>query len=226
MKKLQSILWGIALVAVGSILSLNVVGLTDIDIFFDGWWTLFIIVPCAIGLFSREDKTGNFIGLLVGVALLLSCQDVISFSLLWKLAIPAVIIFIGIKIILKTLFGNKTAKIVKQLKDSGKQQHNGFAAFSGTNVNFDGQCFYGGEVNALFGGVKYDLTGAVINQDCVIDATAIFGGADILLPDYVNAKTTSTSIFGGVSNKHVNRPENTVTVYINGTALFGGVDIK
>ncbi len=226
MKKMQTILWGILLVAVGAILSLNVVGLTDIDIFFDGWWTLFIIVPCGIGLFSSREKTGNLIGLLIGVALLLSCQDVIGFDLLWKLAIPAVIVIIGIKLIWKAILGDKTSKIIKQMKDSGRDPHNGFAAFSGSKVKFDGQCFYGGEINALFGGVDYDLTDAIINQDCVINATAVFGGAEIILPEYVNVKTASTSIFGGVSNKHPNKPENTVTVYINGTALFGGVDIK
>ncbi len=29
---------------------------------FDGWWTLFIIVPCAIGLITDRDKTGSIIG--------------------------------------------------------------------------------------------------------------------------------------------------------------------
>ena len=61
MKKVNSILWGIALVALGVILALNAFGITDINIFFDGWWTLFIIVPCAIGLVTDRDKTGSAI---------------------------------------------------------------------------------------------------------------------------------------------------------------------
>ena len=36
-----------------------------------------------------------------------------------------------------------------------------------------------------------------------------------------------TAIFGGVSNKAYNKPEeNSKTIYINGKALFGGVEIK
>ena len=67
MKKANSIFWGLALVAVGVFLGLNAFGITDINIFFDGWWTLFIIVPCTIGLFTDYDKTGNLIGILIGL---------------------------------------------------------------------------------------------------------------------------------------------------------------
>ena len=74
MKKANSFFWGLALVAVGVFLGLNAFGITDINIFFDGWWTLFIIVPCTIGLFTDYDKTGNLIGILIGLVLLLCCQ--------------------------------------------------------------------------------------------------------------------------------------------------------
>lgn len=57
MKKTSGILWGIALVAIGVILALNALGITDINIFFDGWWTLFFIIPSLIGLISERDKT-------------------------------------------------------------------------------------------------------------------------------------------------------------------------
>ena len=48
MKKFGNILWGVVLIIVGVIFGLNAVGLTDINIFFHGWWTLFIIVPSFI----------------------------------------------------------------------------------------------------------------------------------------------------------------------------------
>ena len=95
MKKTSKILWGAVLIAIGVIFSLNAFGITDIKVFFDGWWTLFIIVPCFIGIFTDREKTGNIIGLLIGLFLLLCCQNVLSFGMLWKLAIPAVIVIIG-----------------------------------------------------------------------------------------------------------------------------------
>ena len=110
MKKLSKILWGIALIAIGGIFALNAFGVTDIEVFFDGWWTLFIIVPCLVGIFSEREKTGNIIGLLIGVFLLLCCQNVLGFDMLWKLAVPAIIVIIGLKLIFGAVFGDKAIK--------------------------------------------------------------------------------------------------------------------
>ena len=76
MKKISTVIWGIVLIAAGALFALNALNITNIDIFFDGWWTLFIIVPCAVGLFTEREKTGNIIGIAVGVFLLLCCQDI------------------------------------------------------------------------------------------------------------------------------------------------------
>ena len=77
MKKIGSVILGIILIAIGAVFALNALNITDIDIFFDGWWTLFIIVPCTIGLFTEREKTGNIIGIAIGVFLLLCCQDIL-----------------------------------------------------------------------------------------------------------------------------------------------------
>ena len=75
MKKAKSILWGLVLAAAGVLLGLRALDIVDFSIFFDGWWTLFLIVPCAIGLVTDRDKTGNLVGLAIGVFLLLGCPD-------------------------------------------------------------------------------------------------------------------------------------------------------
>ncbi|MBQ7387218.1 MAG: hypothetical protein IJW03_03530 [Clostridia bacterium] len=62
MKNLKRIIFGIMLVAAGTIFALNTLEITDIDIFFKGWWTLFIIVPCAVRVFTDRDKIGSLIG--------------------------------------------------------------------------------------------------------------------------------------------------------------------
>ena len=72
MEKFGNVLWGIVLIAIGLIVGGNALGITNINIFFDGWWTLFIIIPCFIGLFKDNEKTVNLIGLLIGIALLLA----------------------------------------------------------------------------------------------------------------------------------------------------------
>ena len=227
MRKISKILWGIALISVGVIFALNAFGITDIELFFDGWWTLFIIVPCLVGIFSEREKTGNIIGLVIGVFLLLCCQNVLGFDMLWKLAVPAIIVIIGLKLIFGAIFGDKAIKMLVESRQNGDNIKIGCATFSGQNLNFDGEQFDGAELTAVFGGVKCDLRNAVIEKDCAITATSIFGGIDILVPDYVNVKINSNSIFGGVSDKN-HRPavQGAVTIYINATCIFGGVEIK
>lgn len=227
MKKSSSILWGVILVLLGVVLALNALNITDINLFFDGWWTLFIIVPSLVGLTNGHDRTGNLIGFFVGVFLLLCCQGMLSFDLLWRLAVPAIIIIIGLKMILGNAFGNKSGEILKKMEQDGKELYTACGIFSGQNIQFNGEQFHGAELTAVFGGVKCDLRGAAIENDCVINASAIFGGIDIIVPENVNVKIRSNSLFGGVSDKRKIQPGNyTTTIYVNGTGMFGGVEIR
>ena len=97
MKNLKRIIFGIILVVAGTIFALNALEITDIDIFFEGWWTLFIIVPCFLNLVSGHDVAGNIAGLTLGVLLLLCTRDILDWSMMWKLFIPAIVVIIGLK---------------------------------------------------------------------------------------------------------------------------------
>lgn len=226
MNKMKNILWGIVLVAGGVLFGLKSLNVIDFNLWFDGWWTLFIIVPSVIGLLTERDKTGNLIGIAIGVCLLLGCQDILSFAMLWKLLIPGIIIIIGAKMIFRGIFGSKVAEAVNNLEMNGSgNQKVGCATFSGCTMNFANEVFEGAELTAVFGGVKCDLRNAIIEKDCVIKVSATFGGIDIFVPNTVNVKTNTTAIFGGVSNKTVLRND-LPTIYVSGTCMFGGVDIK
>ena len=227
MKRRNQVLWGVILVGIGLLLGLNALGITHINLFFDGWWTLFIIVPCAVGLVSGKDITGNLIGVGIGVFLLLCCQDILDFSMLWKLVFPAIIILFGVKMIFGTRVDRASSEVIKRLQATNGQVPYGTAVFSGEKMNFSGEVFQGAELNAVFGGVECDLRNAIIEQDCVIQASAVFGGIDIYVPTNVNIKVSSNSIFGGVSNKTANyHDELAPTIYIKCNCMFGGVDIK
>lgn len=227
MKKSKSIIWGIVLVLAGILLALNSLKILSFNIFFDGWWTLIIIIPCAIGLITGNDRTSDLIGLCIGVFLLLCCLDVMSFDLLFKLLIPIIIVIVGCKLIFGSFRSNKNQKVIEDVISNGGSFKNITATFSGQNVVYNaGEEFTGAEINAIFGGVKLDLRNALVTKDCVIKCSAIFGGVDIFVPHNVNVKVNSTSIFGGLSNKANNNPSNTATIYIEGLRLFGGADIK
>ncbi len=228
MKKVSNVLWGGILILIGLIIGGNALGITNINIFFDGWWTLFIIIPSFIGLFKEEGKTGNIIGLLIGILLLLSCQDILDFNMIWKLALPVILVIIGLSLIFKDTVNGKINEEIKKLNKNKTQENEYCSTFSGQNIKFNQEKFNGADVTAIFGGIDLDLTNAIIEGDTVINVSSIFGGVDIHTPNNIKIKVKSSSIFGGVSNKKKNpeEGEQANTIYINANCIFGGVDIK
>lgn len=227
MKKVSDIMWGLILIIIGVILGGNALDIFNINLFFDGWWTLFIIVPTFIGLVTERDKTGNIIGLVIGLLLLLSCRGLFDFKLIWKLIFPLIFVIIGLSLIFKNNINKEVSEKIKKLNENLSSNDGYTATFSGQNLNFDGEEFKGSNLNAIFGGIKLDLRKAIINEDIVINASSIFGGIDIYIPDNCKVKIKSNSIFGGVSNnKKCNVDDNSYTIYINASCMFGGVEIK
>ena len=226
MKKTSNILWGIVLIAVGVLFALNAADITNINIFFDGWWTLLIIVPCAIGLFTDQDKTGSILGIAIGVVLLLCCRDVLSFAMIWKLLLPTIIIIIGLRLVFAGVFEKADRyDAVKLLKNRGRPLRTACAVFSGCDVKYDNEVFEGANFSAIFGGVDCDLRNAIIEHDCVIQAAAVFGGIDIIVPAHVNVQFSVINIFGETVNKSGPHKEGP-TIYITGLCMFGGIEVK
>lgn len=227
MEKMKRILWGIILVVLGVVIGLKTTGVVDFNIFFDGWWTLFIIVPSFVGLFGSTTRKEGIIGLLIGVVLLLVCQDVINFRIIRMLLVPAIIIIVGLMLIFKDSFNKGARMAAKKFRESGTNKKEFCATFSSDNVNFAEQPLENIGLTAVFGSINCDLRGAVITGDAVVEVSSIFGSVDIFVPDNVNVKISATSIFGGTSDKRTVKNVGCVnTIYINSTCLFGGADIK
>lgn len=250
MKKLGSWLWGLALVAIGVLLGLRALNIVDFEVFFDGWWTLFIIVPSVIGLIADEHKIGSLVGILIGVALLACAQGWMTYGMFWKLLLPVVLVIIGISVIGKSVFGKdeKVAKKIKEVreaqkveardgKDNEDKEKDGAkeytATFGGQKVSFAGKTLTNCRAEAIFGGVELDLREAKLKKDTIITTCCVFGGMDIMVPSDWQVEVSATPIFGGVSdNRKVKLDEkegkkaNKPTLYIEATCVFGGVEIK
>ncbi len=74
---------GILLILLGLIMLLNVVGITNITIFFSGWWTFFIIIPSLFGMINERKKSYYVFSFLLGIILLAASQDIISWLNVW-----------------------------------------------------------------------------------------------------------------------------------------------
>lgn len=227
MKKFGNVLWGLVLIAIGLVIGLNALGITSINIFFRGWWTLFIIVPSFIGIFKNDSKMWSFIWCVIGIVLLLCAQNVLSFAIIGKLIFPFILVMIGISIIFKDAINKNISDKIKKLNSEKNGGDEYCATFGAQEANFSGKEFNGANLDAIFGSVELNIENAIISKDQVINATAIFGGIDIKAPRNVNIEVKSTPIFGGTSNKvKTQYNENLPTIYINSVAIFGGVEIK
>ena len=223
MKKIRNILWGMLFIIIGIIVLLNSLEITNIDIFFKGWWTLFIIVPSFIELFKEKEKTWNIFSLIVGIALLLAARGILDITLIAKCILPAILIIIGANIIFKDRINSKVNEKLKEVKEKDVKEY--YATFSGQKLDLTAEALNGSKFNAIFGGIDVDLTKANITEDIVLEVCSVFGGVDIKVPAGVGVKVQSNSIFGGVSNK-VKTKEYKYTIYVKAMCMFGGCDIN
>lgn len=221
--KTSNILWGIILIILGIIFGLNALEITNINIFFSGWWTLFIIVPSFIGLLNGKEYAGNLIGLIIGVTLLLACNNIITFELIAKLLLPVILIIIGFSILFKDIISSKIKNKINNITTTSSDEY--YAVFGSNIINPSEKEINGANINAIFGEFKCDLTNTKITKDIVINATSVFGGMTILVPDDVNVVTSAFPLFGGINNKVKNKSHMN-TIYIRGTIMFGGIDIR
>lgn len=215
MKKWNKAFWGIILIAIGIVFLGNNMDWWHINIFFKGWWSLFIIIPSIYGIFDKDSFTGSVISLAVGVLLLLSAQNVIAWGMIWKILIPIIIIMVGLRLII-------APRKIKTVDKTNSKSY--VAVFSGveekiTKIASDFTAV------SVFGSIELDLRKAKLDHDLVIECVTVFGGIDLRLPDNVKVKTSGVPIFGGIESKIDEASDNDVTIYINYTCIFGGIDI-
>lgn len=219
--KFANVLWGIIFITVGICYAGD-----TFNLFFRGWWTLFIIIPCLISIVENGFNTGNIIGLTIGVLFLVSSQGIINSRIAEKLIFPAILILIGIKIIFRDSFNKTIGKSINMnISREGRLEYT--SILGSQKEIYPNEQFKGASILTVFGGIELNLENAIINEDIIVNSTVIFGGVDIIVPNNVNVRISSVPIFGGAANKA--RPcmnANAPTIYINATCIFGGLDSK
>jgi hypothetical protein len=88
---------GIMLIVLGAIFLLNKLEVFSFNIFFDGWWTLFLIIPALLSMSKQGVTTGNTILLLLGGLFLLK-ENGLDFK---GLLVPIVLIILGVSLFMQ-----------------------------------------------------------------------------------------------------------------------------
>lgn len=180
----KNMFWGLLLIVIGILFLGRNMDWWDFSIFFRGWWTLFLIVPSFISLIKQENIGSSFLIFFLGILLLLACQDVIDWDILWKIFVPVIIIVIGLSIQeiksdfkVTSIFGG----VELDLRDVTLKE----------DLMIDCFCLFGGVDIRLPENVKLEISG-----------TPIFGGIENKYRNKEDSKVTiyvnHVTIFGGM----------------------------
>lgn len=222
--KSNNSLWGAILILCGIGFAGKAFGLWHFSIFFHGWWTLFIIIPCVAAIAQKGFEPLPTAGLIIGVLFLLSAWGFLPNGAVFKLFFPIMLVLVGLSMLFKDSVHKRHFKDANTTYHSDSPEYN--AIFGAQRITCNNEVFTGASLNSIFGGIDMDIRTAYLQEDIVVNCTAIFGGIDILVPANVNVQVSSVPIFGGVSNHVKNRNPGAPTIFINATCMFGGIDIK
>lgn len=237
----SALIWGVLIVAAGVVFGGNALGLWYIDVFFDGWWTLFLIVPGLISILKHGFNWGAGIIVIIGLALLLDSQELFDSTIMWKLIWPVLIIGFGISLISSFFRKDKKFKVEINTDDSVSYTHhanNSYRSddsqyavyrgvFSGDDIKNSSDDLKSVTIDIVFGGFDIDLRDAKINQDINMTINCVFGGVDVYVPDDVDIVIVSgTPVLGGFSHRRNKGIPGAHKIFVKYVTVFGGADIN
>jgi len=224
------LIWGVALVLVGVAFLLDHMGLINIDHVWR-FWPLLLIVAGITHLTSHQRRFWGIILIAAGTVLQLNQLGISHFG--WADFWPVILIAVGLMILWGSLEARNKPAIPKSPEGDPTTTLNENVIFGGIERRVTTQNFQGGHVNAVFGGVELDLRDAKMEADeATLEINIIFGGVDMRVPETWHVASRGTPIFGGVSDKtrtstrDVPEGAKPKVLYLTGSVIFGGVDIK
>ncbi len=185
---------GVTLIVVGILGVINLLVGDKYSLLFEGWWTLFIIIPGLIGLVSFKNKTGSLITTLIGVALL--TEIYFDNNYLWTIVILIAIVAVGISLIFSK---QESLRIGK--KDKTQEC---VVIFGGSDVDYASQDFTEDKYIrcfVAFGGIDIKVPNEI---SVISDGVSIFGGVENIAKNRGSKHTLYVEyvcLFGGIDIK-------------------------
>jgi predicted membrane protein len=224
------LIWGIAMVLVGVAFLLDHMGYINIDRVWR-FWPLILIVAGATHLTEPQRRFWGIILIIAGVVFQLNQLGISHFG--WGELWPLVLIAAGLMILWGSIEARNRPTASAPSNGDPRTTLNENVVFGGIERRVNTQNFEGGHINAVFGGVELDLRDAGMQaDDATLEVNALFGGVEIRVPESWHIAFRGTPIFGGLTDKTRTStrdvPEGTKpkVLYLTGSVIFGGVEIK
>lgn len=212
---------GVIFIVAGVFLLLEKMGYLPAGFVLHFWPMIFVLIGFLKVVYAGGRPTG-FALIAVGVFLQLHEMGIVHLNF-WELW-PVFIIIAGVAMLWQA-FSPCEAPL------SSENQFDSFYIFGGADRNINTKNFKGGKLFAIFGGYKVDFTHADIDgNQAVVDASAIFGGGEIRVPESWHVMVKGAGIFGAYEDKtrhfQPDPSKPTKTLIVKGVAMFGGIEIK
>lgn len=215
--------------------------LENLGIFYVGQlWQFWPVILIAVGVARILDARGlqtQFPGIIiagVGFIFLLHNLGYLPWEL-GRLLWPFLLICLGALILLRG-FGSRShgAGSHSFVDDASTISDNVLkedVVFGGINRKIESQDFQGGQVTAVFGGAQIDFRGAATTKDEMqIEANAVFGGVELIVPDSWDVTVRGAGVLGGYEDRTHPAPVTTGVkrprLVVRGSAVFGGVTAR
>lgn len=208
------------------------------------YWPVILILLGLKKLFDPRPFRQIYWGLAIlaiGVLFLLRNLNYLHFHVgdLW----PVLLILLGIEIF-RSGFGQSKFRHAHWLGKDPKCCGTSFAAhvdsqsvdddyinvsvvLGGTNIKPISKKLKGGSISAIMGGCEIDMRDTDIEGNAMsLEITTIMGGVEIWVPTHWQVVSQITPLLGGVENKAVPKGEPVKQLFLKGTAIIGGVEVK
>jgi predicted membrane protein len=215
------VIGGVVFIVVGLVLLLEKLGYVPPGFALHFWPSIFIIIGIVKIVYAGGRPTG---AVLIGLGVLLQLNEMgITHLRFWDLW-PVLIIVAGVAMLWQALIRERAAV-------SGNPEFDAVYICGGGDRVVNTKSFKGGSLFALFGGYKIDLTHADIDgNQAVLEASAMFGGGEIRVPETWQITVNGAGIFGAYEDKtrhfQPDPSKPTKTLVIKGVAIFGGIEVK
>lgn len=210
--------FGTMLVVLGVLWLLDAGGVLDAQDLLDRWWPLAVLALAGLAMAAERRVTlGPLVLAGIGAVLLIDQLEFVDTgTVVW----PVIAVIAGVWIILD---------LGRRWTSPALERQNTFALLGGSDIKNHSAHFRHANVSAVFGGATLDLRSAHLDPGARVDALALFGGVDVIVPPGWRVALDGLPIFGGYEDKttgNADLPEDAPLLTVSATAIFGGVGVK
>ncbi len=219
----SKLVFGIVVLTLGVLWTLDNLGMLDASQILK-WWPIAALswgLMRLTGIGVRQQTMPGFLWTIVGAVALLRVFGLVHFTIfaLW----PVFLIAMGASLIFRGSHPTSWPGATQ-----GGPRLTTFAFMAGAERKIVSQSFEAAEVSAVMGGATIDLRSATLaNNRAVIDAFAMWGGIELVVPVGWRVMGEVTAILGGFQDSTAPPTDpNAPTLVVRGTAMMGGIEVR